>query len=178
MIPNFADEVESLDHGIIMVETSGRARLSPRQACSVESAARRSGLPVNLILLSSQLDLTDNTTCQLVSSDIKHKINVFTLDLHNISYQTPLEGFFSSEELLGSPSKLSHISDGLRYLLVHKYGGIYMGKLLQLQSHLSVDVCVTLQILILWFSTTSLITKTSCWRRRFNSSSPTNWRNG
>ena len=89
---------------------------------------RRSGLPVNLILLSSQLDLTDNTTCQLVSSDVRHKINVFTVNLDNISKDSPLEGFFSSEDLLRSPSKLSHTSDGMRYLLVYKYGGFYMGK--------------------------------------------------
>ena len=111
-----------------MVETSGRAVISPRQACSVESAARRSGLPVNLILLSSELDLTDNTTCQLVRSDIRDKINVFTVNLDNISKHTPLEGFFSSEDLLRSPNKWIHTSDGLRYLLVYKYGGFYMGK--------------------------------------------------
>ena len=96
MIPNFADEVESLDHGIIMVETSGRARLSPRQACSVESAARRSGLPVNLILLSSQLDLTDNTTCQLVSSSLN--ITFYTVDIAALAADTPL----GEEAVLGT----------------------------------------------------------------------------
>ena len=94
----------------------------------MESAARQSGLSVYLVLLSPNLDLTDNTTCQLVRSDIGQKINIFNVDLDNISKHTAVEGFFSSEDLLSSPSRLSHTSDGMRYLLVYKYGGFYMGK--------------------------------------------------
>ena len=49
------DLLSSLPYSVIMVETSGRPRLSPRQACAVESAARRSGLQVTLVMVSSQL---------------------------------------------------------------------------------------------------------------------------
>ena len=35
------DDVESLPFGVMMVETSGRKTLFPRQACAVESAVRR-----------------------------------------------------------------------------------------------------------------------------------------
>ena len=114
-----------------MVETSGRPRLSPRQACAVESAARRSGLEVTLVMVSTQLDMTDNTTCHLVNSDIGHKIKVFTVNMEKISRETPLEGFFSREELLTSSNRYRHISDGLRWLLIYKYGGFYLGTTLQ-----------------------------------------------
>lgn len=35
------DDVDQLPYGVIMVETSGRKTLFPRQACAVESAVRR-----------------------------------------------------------------------------------------------------------------------------------------
>ena len=36
-----AEELERLQYGVLMLETSGRARLDTRQACAAESAARR-----------------------------------------------------------------------------------------------------------------------------------------
>ena len=122
------DLLSSLPYSVIMVETSGRPRLSPRQACAVESAARRSGLQVTLVMVSSQLDLADNTTCHLVNSDVSHKIKIFTVDMERISRETPLEGFFSSQELRTSPNRYRHTSDALRWLLIYKYGGFYLGK--------------------------------------------------
>ena len=35
------DDVDQLPYGVIMVETSGRKTLFPRQACALESAVRR-----------------------------------------------------------------------------------------------------------------------------------------
>lgn len=55
----------SLPRGLFMMETSGRDRLTGRQACAVESAASRSGLSVYLVMSSQTLSLRDNTTCQL-----------------------------------------------------------------------------------------------------------------
>ena len=36
------DQLTSLPRSVLMVETSGASSLNPRQACSVEAAARRS----------------------------------------------------------------------------------------------------------------------------------------
>ena len=55
----------SLPSGLFMMETSGRDRLTARQACAVESAASRSGLVVYLVIFSRTLSLRDNSTCQL-----------------------------------------------------------------------------------------------------------------
>ena len=100
-------------------------------ACAVESAARRSGLlQVTLVMVSPLLDMTDNTTCHLFNSEIGHKIKVFTVNMENISRETPLEGFFSREELRTSPNRYFHISDALRCLLIYKYGGFYLGIIL------------------------------------------------
>ena len=95
-------------HSVMMVETSGRGRLTGRQSCAVESAARRcktghkyfillscycfrSGMAVNVVLLSPQLNLTDNTTCQLVNSDLS--INFYTIDIESSTRGTPLGVF-------------------------------------------------------------------------------------
>ena len=77
---------------------------------------------MTLVMVSSQLDLADNTTCHLVNSDVSHKIKIFTVDMEKISRETPLEGFFSSQELRTSPNRYRHTSDALRWLLIYKYG--------------------------------------------------------
>ena len=45
-------------------------------------------MAVNVVLLSPQLNLTDNTTCQLVNSGLN--INFFTIDIEFITEDTPL----------------------------------------------------------------------------------------
>ena len=71
-----------------MMETSGRGTLDSRQACAVESAAMRSGLTVHLVMFSTQLDLMDNTTCQLYMSN--NNIKFYTIDVEAFSVNTPL----------------------------------------------------------------------------------------
>lgn len=52
---------------VLPLETSGRSILSPRQACSVESAAKVSQLKTVIVMIRSPyVDLSDPTTCRLV----------------------------------------------------------------------------------------------------------------
>ena len=71
-----------------MVETSGSARLDPRQACSVEAAALRSGLGVVVVMTGGRLDLTDNTTCCLTKSHLN--IQFFTVNLTRLALNTSI----------------------------------------------------------------------------------------
>ena len=71
-----------------MVETSGSASLDPRQACSVEAAAQRSGLEVVVVMMSERLDLIDNTTCFLVNS--YDNIQFYSVNLTNLAHNTSL----------------------------------------------------------------------------------------
>ena len=66
----------------------GRGKLNSRQACAVESAALRSGLPVHMIIFSPVLHLRDNTTCQLYQS--KYPIKFYTIDVEKFAQNTPL----------------------------------------------------------------------------------------
>ena len=82
------DKVSSIENALFMMETSGRGTLDSRQACAVESAAMRSGLTVHLVMFSSQLDLMDNTTCQLYMSN--NNIQFFYVDVAALAKNTPL----------------------------------------------------------------------------------------
>ena len=72
----------SLTYGLLMIETSSSATISPRQACAVESGARQGGLEVNMVMTSPLLDLSDNTTCYIYTSDLN--INFFFLNTSTI----------------------------------------------------------------------------------------------
>eukprot|EP00092_Neocalanus_flemingeri_P026661 GFUD01028904.1.p1 GENE.GFUD01028904.1~~GFUD01028904.1.p1 ORF type:complete len:388 (-),score=75.77 GFUD01028904.1:90-1253(-) len=114
-----------LPPGLLMLETSDRATLTPRQACAVESGARQSGMVVNLVMTSSYLDLSDNTTCHLYTST-SNNINFFSINVTTIAKDTPLEQFFRDGQLNKSAYKIVHTSDVLRLLLVYMYGGFYL----------------------------------------------------
>jgi len=112
---------QSVPGQIFFLETSGRSWLTPRQACTVESAAKFSGL-VPLVLFSSPLlDLSDNSTCQLYQSNLH--ISFFKLNITYVLLNTPLEAI----ELKLNHSKYlaTHTSDAMRLALVFKYGGFY-----------------------------------------------------
>ena len=84
---------------------------------------------MHLFVLASELDLSDNTTCQLVRGPVTSQVNIFALDPDTFSWNTTLEGFFSPDNLLANgPHKIQHTSDALRYLLLYKFGGFYLGK--------------------------------------------------
>ena len=85
---------------------------------------------MHLFVLASELDLSDNTTCQLVRGSVTSQVNYFALDPDTFSQDTPLEGFFSPDNLLANgPHRTFHTSDALRYLLLYKFGGFYLGYL-------------------------------------------------
>ena len=83
---------------------------------------------MHLFVLASELDLSDNTTCQVARGRVTSEVNIFALDPDTFSVDTPLEGFFSPASLLANgPHRVFHTSDALRYLLLYKFGGFYLG---------------------------------------------------
>ena len=94
-----------LDTALFMMETSGGSTLTPRQACGVESAARKvgvilsynitvvsqSGLHVHLLVMSGSLDLRDNTTCWLASSSASLPLSIHSVNLTSLAHETPLQ---------------------------------------------------------------------------------------
>ena len=95
-----------LPYSVIMVETSGSASLTPRQACSVEAAARRSGLGVVVVMMSSRLDLSDNTTCYLINSDLN--IQFYSVNFTSLGHNTSLG---PTDSYITHSSSLSHYAE-------------------------------------------------------------------
>jgi len=113
----------ALKNQMFFFETSGRSKLSTRQACSIESAAKFSNLHVNVFLLSDLLDLTDNSTCYLHQT--LSNISFYKIDLQTIYENTPLQDWIKSNQFDESKIKVNHQSDALRLALIFKYGGFY-----------------------------------------------------
>merc|ERR1712106_678413 len=112
------------EDNIFFIETSPKEVITPREACSLESAARNSGLHVIMVRAAKVLDRTDNTTCQILNR-LKTTVSLFYIDMDRFAEGSPMEGFFSSDKLNESMSKFVHSADALRLLLIYRYGGFY-----------------------------------------------------
>ena len=55
------------EDNIFFIETSEKEVITPREACSIESAARNSDLSVVMVRAGKVLDKSDNTTCQMIN---------------------------------------------------------------------------------------------------------------
>jgi len=123
ILPNLPDEQVS-NKEIFFLETSGRGKLSARQACSVESASKFSNCSITVILLSDVLDLSDNPTCQLYLSS--NSVRFYTADLSEVYSNTPLLETIQSKKFAYSKFRATHQSDAFRLALIYKYGGFYI----------------------------------------------------
>ena len=120
----FSEKLRSNDKKeMYFLETSGRSWLTPREACSLESASIKSNLQVNIIFTSSFLDLHDNSTCYLYQNVTN--IQFYTIKLKDAFEETPLERIYQRAEFLESNDRPTHLSDMLRVAIVYKYGGFY-----------------------------------------------------
>ena len=63
---------------MFFIETSGRSWLTPREACTLESAEKFPNLHINMIFMAKELDLNDNSTCYLYqnSKKIRKKLKI------------------------------------------------------------------------------------------------------
>ena len=86
--PTPTESYSSHKAGLFMIESSGRNTLTARQACAVESAVLQSGMQVILVVMASNLDLRDNTTCYLYMKS--NKVKIFSLDVQTFAKNSPL----------------------------------------------------------------------------------------
>lgn len=106
------------------LETSGSGVLSIRQACAVESLAYQNpNLTVYVLFIDAQINANSTIAAQLTS----HYKNVHLITVHLDDYlaSTSLEHWYHCTDWRKGPHYVSHLSDGLRFLTVAKYGGYY-----------------------------------------------------
>ncbi|XP_075261006.1 lactosylceramide 4-alpha-galactosyltransferase-like [Convolutriloba macropyga] len=109
---------------LFFLETSGKSYLSGRQACSVESAALYSGLPIKVIIRNENLDLSISaTTCHLYFNYTN--VQFYTVNFTELFLDTPVAGIEERVDRVVAHG-ITHYSDIGRQAIVYKYGGFYL----------------------------------------------------
>lgn len=123
-LPDSFDVIKSEDKNIFFVETSCEGEINSRQACAVESAARRNPeWQINLIFAGpvSAHKLTKSVLANLVTMrNVKASRMLLT---RLVTETSTLE---VKELLQKSKYRVSHASDIYRYLILYKYPGVYL----------------------------------------------------
>ncbi|KAG5666936.1 hypothetical protein PVAND_014941 [Polypedilum vanderplanki] len=99
----------------------------PRQACSVESAARiNPDMEVYLFFATNSSGI-DMHFSDLIEALLSYKnIHLRFLNPKEFSVGTILEDLFQKDKIKNSSYPVAHLSDILRVLLLYKYGGQYL----------------------------------------------------
>lgn len=105
------------------IETSGAQSLTFRQACAVESLARLNpNLTVNVLMIGD-VDTASTSVRTLISG--YNNTRIIGIRLGHYIAGTELEHWYYCTTWNYGPYAISHLSDALRFLTLHKYGGYY-----------------------------------------------------
>ncbi|KAG0730279.1 Lactosylceramide 4-alpha-galactosyltransferase [Chionoecetes opilio] len=108
----------------MLLEGYGSASLTFRMLCAVESAARNHpDLPVFLLMTSPVVD--DSSLLQDLRASLRN-LHLAHLDTPRLFRESPLEAWHSLRAWEGSKWPTSHYNDALRWLLLWRYGGLYL----------------------------------------------------
>ena len=117
------DNGVDLTENIIFTETnSTRERMSFRELCAIESAAKHN--PQSKILVFSIKATIHDSEIFKKHKNIKFKL----INLNETFNNTVLHEFWFKNKLSAAIYpifRVSHLSDALRFLLIYKYGGVY-----------------------------------------------------
>ena len=106
------------------LETSSSGMLNIRQACAVESLAYHNpNLNVNVLFVGGHIHGSSNTTQKL--ADTYTNLRLIGVDLDEYLAGTALEKWYHCTNWRKGPYHVSHLSDGLRFLTLNKFGGYY-----------------------------------------------------
>jgi lactosylceramide 4-alpha-galactosyltransferase len=128
--PQTLHELKSDGPNAFFIETSGSGGLNIRQACAVESLAfHNTNLTVNVLFM-----MNDGHQKQNKSKVVKYveklkekyeNVQFIVADLDEYLAGTLLEKWYHCTDWQKGPYHVVHLSDGLRLLTLHKYGGYY-----------------------------------------------------
>lgn len=130
MLEELTPETEvPVNTSIFFVETSchdNYLKLNSRQACAVESAAKMN--PHSNVYLLFPSPISEAKYLQEQVELLKSYDNVKLMYINTKTFfdGTPLEQWYKTGKIKSSYYPLSHMSDILRYVILWKYGGIYL----------------------------------------------------
>jgi hypothetical protein len=111
------------------LETSGSGGLNIRQACAVESLAfHNPNLNVNVLFVGGQINASSSSSSIVDARKLAEtyaNIHPIGLDLDEYLAGTLMEKWYLCTDWRTGPYHVSHLSDGLRFLTLNKYGGYY-----------------------------------------------------
>lgn len=121
--PEYGENVFFLETG----ESTVDVKLTPRQACAIESAALTNPHQKIFVLYSSRERLESlHKAAEFEAIRSYPNVFIYHLNMLELALGSPLEEFFRSKRLQRSEYRLEHTSDALRLLLLWKFGGTYL----------------------------------------------------
>lgn len=119
-----ADERSFPEKSIFFLETSCKGGLDSRQACSVESAARANSLWQVNVLFAGPVHGKLRKSLSILHQ--YKNIKFFRIHPRELAKGTPLDSFLAADPLKTSDWPICHASDILRYIVLYKWGGVYL----------------------------------------------------
>ncbi|TRY70398.1 hypothetical protein TCAL_02411 [Tigriopus californicus] len=107
-----------------LVESSGRSILTRREICTIESVAAHHPEHSVYVLLTTDLLRRTSTAQHLL--DIYPNIRFRFLEFETFIVNSPLRHLWDSGQIQQSWYMISHVSDIVRFLILYKFGGIYL----------------------------------------------------
>ena len=113
-------EIEPAADSFFILETSGRSRLTPKELCTIESAALHHPNHTIYVLMTSP------TVDWPIALNAYKNVIFKRVSVDRFIESSPLKDLWTSECVQKSDFLTSHLSDVLRYLVLFKYGGTYL----------------------------------------------------
>ncbi|CAD0195786.1 unnamed protein product [Chrysodeixis includens] len=111
---------------IFFIETSCRGGLNSRQACSVESAARaHPQWQITVFFLAPVCEDNLNHTCLRTLGQLGN-VKFVRIKIKEFTQNTLLEPLIHENHLQNTSYPIENFSNALRYLILYKWGGIYL----------------------------------------------------
>ncbi|XP_037074540.1 lactosylceramide 4-alpha-galactosyltransferase-like [Pollicipes pollicipes] len=111
------------DGCIFLLETSGRRHITPREWCTVESAASAHPSMLVVLLAAAPRLRRSALTDRLLE---RNNTILARLDFGSLFADTPFERWYQSRAVLRSPWPAVHMSDAARVAVLLHHGGIYL----------------------------------------------------
>lgn len=112
------------EENAFFIETSGIGTLNFRQACAVESFAfHNPNLGVTVLFVGGYTNFNKAHVQKL--KERYSNIHFTNINLDNYVAGSPLEYWYYCKNWRNGPFNISHLSDGLRFLTLAKFGGYY-----------------------------------------------------
>ncbi|XP_046448096.1 lactosylceramide 4-alpha-galactosyltransferase-like [Daphnia pulex] len=129
--PRDLNQLKSDGQNAFFIETSGSGALNIRQAFAVESLAfHNPNLTINVLFMDDghkkQIKKSKVLTETVEKLKSKYEnIQFIVVDLDEFMAGTSMDKWFHCTDWRTGPYHVAHLSDGLRFLTLHKYGGYY-----------------------------------------------------